>query len=161
MLGKDDRIEITVTVNGESQIVDVASSDLLIDVLREQLHLTGTKRSCDLQICGTCTVLVDGKAVSSCTTLAVETENREVRTVEGLADGETLHPLQQAFIDEFASQCGFCTPGFLMTAFALLDEVSRPTPEEVHRYLEGNVCRCGSYTNILNAIERAQPTTER
>ena len=143
---------IDMVVNGAPRRLEVPVHELLIDVLRERLHLTGTKLSCDIQMCGTCTVLVDGAAVSSCTTLAVECDGRTVETVEGLADGDTLHPLQEAFVEHFALQCGFCTSGFLMTAQALLEEMPDATKAETVRYLGGNVCRCGSYGNILKAI---------
>lgn len=147
-----DLMTIDMVVNGRSRRLEVSVSELLIDVLRERLHLTGTKLSCDLQICGTCTVLVDGAAVSSCTMLVVECDGHSVETVEGMAKADTLHPLQEAFVENFALQCGFCTPGFLMTAQALLEEMPNATKEQTVRYLQGNLCRCGSYGNILKAI---------
>lgn len=146
------RMAIDMVVNGIPRHLEISVSELLIDVLRERLHLTGTKLSCDLQMCGTCTVLVDGAAINSCTTLAVECDGHSVETVEGMAKADTLHPLQEAFVEHFALQCGFCTPGFLMTAQALLEELPEATEEETVRYLDGNVCRCGCYGNILKAI---------
>jgi carbon-monoxide dehydrogenase small subunit len=125
---------------------------LLLDVLRDRLQLKGARRSCDMQVCGACTVLVDGAPVSACTYLAVEVDGREVTTVEGLADGDRLHPLQEAFIDHGAVQCGFCTAGMLLTAKALLAEDPSPTSERVAEYLRGSLCRCTGYRKILDAI---------
>jgi len=125
---------------------------LLLDVLREQLGLKGAKRSCDIQVCGACTVLVDGAPVSACTYLAVEAESREIRTVEGLADGETLHAVQAAFVEWGAIQCGFCTSGMLLSAAALLEENPSPTREQILHYLRGNLCRCTGYQKIIDAI---------
>ncbi|HET7341197.1 MAG TPA: (2Fe-2S)-binding protein [Methylomirabilota bacterium] len=142
-------------VNGRRHDLDVAPPELLLDVLRDRLDLKGTKRSCDSQVCGACTVLVDGLAVSACTYLAVEAEGREVLTVEGLADGETLDPLQRAFLDAGAVQCGFCTAGMLLTARALLDERPAPTREDIVHYLRGSLCRCTGYRKIVEAIEAA------
>ena len=124
--------------------------------MRDRLNLTGTKISCEVQVCGSCTVLVDGLPVSSCTLLAYEVSDREVVTIEGLArpDG-TLHPIQQAFIDEFAFQCGFCTPGMILSAKALLDENPKPSRDEIIHYMDGNICRCTGYVSIVAAIQRA------
>lgn len=130
----------------------VANRQTLARFLRDDAGLTGTKISCDLQVCGVCTVLVDGAPVSSCTYLAADVDGAEVTTVEGLAKDGVLHPLQQAFVDHFALQCGFCTPGFLMMAKALLDSNPEPTRDEVARYLEGNICRCTGYEPILDAV---------
>jgi carbon-monoxide dehydrogenase small subunit len=130
----------------------VPAHALLLDVLRDRLGLTGAKRSCDMQVCGACTVLVDGEPVSACTHLAVEADGRDVLTVEGLADGETLDPVQQAFVDHGAVQCGFCTPGMLLTARALLAEHPAPTREQVTQYLRGSLCRCTGYVKIVEAI---------
>jgi carbon-monoxide dehydrogenase small subunit len=124
-------------------------------VLRDELELRGAKRSCDSQVCGACTVLVDGLAVSACTYLAVEADGRTVLTVEGLAEGEALSPIQQAFLDAGAVQCGFCTAGMLMTARALLDEQPQPTREAVLHYLRGSLCRCTGYRKIVEAIVAA------
>jgi aerobic carbon-monoxide dehydrogenase small subunit len=141
-----------LVVNGRTHDVDVAPHALLLDVLRDELDLKGTKRSCDSQVCGACTVLVDGLAVSACTYLAVEADQRDVLTVEGLADGETLHPLQRAFLDAGAVQCGFCTAGMLLTARALLQENPAPTREDVVHYLRGSLCRCTGYRKIVEAV---------
>jgi aerobic carbon-monoxide dehydrogenase small subunit len=143
---------LSFTVNGRAHELDVPASALLLDVLRDRLDLKGTKRSCDMQVCGACTVLVDGQAVSACTYLAVEAHHREVLTVEGLAQGDELDPLQRAFIEHGAVQCGFCTAGMLMTARALLDEEPAPSLEQVTHYLRGSLCRCTGYRKILDAI---------
>lgn len=140
------------TVNGSAARLDVPASALLLDVLRDRLELKGAKRSCDMQVCGACTVLVDGLAVSACTYLAVEVDGRDVRTVEGLAAGDDLDPVQQAFIDHAAVQCGFCTSGMLMTAKALLADEPTADAERVGHYLRGSLCRCTGYRKILDAI---------
>ncbi len=140
------------TVNAGPVELDVRPEALLLDVLRDRLQLKGARRSCDMQVCGACTVLVDGAPVSACTYLAVEAHDREVLTVEGLASGDRLDPLQEAFIDHGAVQCGFCTPGMLLTAKALLAEEPSPTPARVAEYLRGNICRCTGYRKILDAI---------
>ncbi len=145
-------IPVTMTVNGRSVSMEVEPHLTLLDLLRDRLTLKGAKRSCDLQVCGACTVLLDGRAVSSCTMLAYEARNADVLTIEGLADGNKLHPLQQAFIDNAAFQCGFCTPGMIMAAKSLLDENSRPTEEQVKAYMNGNICRCTGYKKIVEAI---------
>jgi carbon-monoxide dehydrogenase small subunit len=152
------RLSIRVAVNGRPRTLEVAPQALLLDVLRDQLDLKGAKRSCDTQVCGACTVLVDGLAVSACTYLAVEADDRSVLTVEGLAAGETLHPLQRAFVEAGAVQCGFCTAGMLLTARALLDEHAAPTREEVLHYLRGSLCRCTGYRKIVEAILTAAET---
>jgi aerobic carbon-monoxide dehydrogenase small subunit len=143
---------IHVVVNGRSRELEVAPHAVLLDVLRDGLDLKGAKRSCDAQVCGACTVLVDGLAVSACTYLAVEADGRSVLTVEGLAEGESLHPLQRAFVDAGAVQCGFCTSGMLLTARAMLAETQRPTREHVLHYLRGSLCRCTGYRKIIDAI---------
>jgi aerobic carbon-monoxide dehydrogenase small subunit len=143
---------VRCTVNGRPVALEVRPEALLLDVLRDRLQLKGARRSCDMQVCGACTVLVDGAPVSACTYLAVEVDGREVTTVEGLADGDRLHPLQEAFIDHGAVQCGFCTAGMLLTAKALLAEDPSPTPERVAEYLRGSLCRCTGYRKILDAI---------
>lgn len=145
-------IRITVRVNGRPVELEVEPRETLLDVLRNRLGLTGTKKSCDVQVCGTCTVLVDGMAVSACTYLAYEARGRDVLTVEGLSAGGTLHPIQQAFVEHSALQCGFCTPGMLMAVKALLDEDPNPTPEGIRHYLHGNLCRCTGYYSILEAV---------
>jgi len=144
--------EIRFTLNGRAVAVDVRPEALLLDVLRDRLQLKGAKRSCDMQVCGACTVLVDGAPVSACTFLAVEVEGRDVLTVEGLGTADDLHPLQAAFMDHAAVQCGFCTAGMLMTATALLAEEPAPTAERVVESLRGNLCRCTGYRKIVEAI---------
>jgi aerobic-type carbon monoxide dehydrogenase small subunit (CoxS/CutS family) len=145
-----------MTVNGRSVVVAVRPEELLLDVLRDHLGLTGSKRSCDVQVCGACTVLVGGKPVSSCSLLAWEARGQDVTTIEGLADGENLHPLQEAFIADSAFQCGYCTPGMILAAKALLDERPAADDGEIREYLRGNICRCTGYTNILHAVARAR-----
>ncbi len=143
---------IRLVVNGRARELEVPPHALLLDVLRDELDLKGAKRSCDSQVCGACTVLVDGLAVSACTYFAVEADGRSVLTVEGLAEGESLDPLQRAFLDAGAVQCGFCTAGMLLTARALLDENATPAREDVLHYLRGSLCRCTGYRKIVEAI---------
>ena len=145
------RREIALTLNGTERRLDVEDQVLLIELVRG-LGLVGTKLSCDTQVCGACTVLLDGRPVSSCTTLAIEAEGRKVETIEGLATGTKLHPLQQAFIDRFAFQCGYCTPGMIMAAKALLDERPHPEAATVRHWMEGNICRCTGYGTIVEAV---------
>jgi carbon-monoxide dehydrogenase small subunit len=132
--------------------MEVPPHALLLDILRDRLGLKGAKRSCDIQVCGACTVLVDGAPVSACTSLAVEAGGHQVLTVEGLAAGDALHPLQEAFIEHGAVQCGFCTSGMLLSAAALLAEDPAPTREQIVHYLRGNLCRCTGYQKIIEAI---------
>ena len=155
MIDAGARVPIRLVVNGRARELAVATHALLLDVLRDDLDLKGAKRSCDSQVCGACTVLVDGLAVSACTYLAVEADGCAVLTVEGLAEGDTLHPIQRAFVDAGAVQCGFCTAGMLLTARALLDEHAAPTREQVLHYLRGNLCRCTGYRKIVEAIVAA------
>ncbi len=143
---------VTARINGRRLERTVQNRMTLGHFLREDVGLTGTKLSCDLQVCGVCTVLVGGQPVSACTYLAADIDGTDVTTVEGLATDEGLHPLQQAFVDHFALQCGFCTPGFLMMAKALLDANPQPTREEVTHHLEGNICRCTGYEPIVEAV---------
>lgn len=152
-------MSIRLTVNGREHELDVPAHALLLDVLRDRLDLKGAKRSCDGEVCGVCTVLVDGSAVSSCTYLAVEADGRTILTVEGLADGDRLHPVQQAFVDAGAVQCGFCTPGMLLTTKALLDEHPAPTRDDVLHYLRGSLCRCTGYRKIIEAVLMAAEKT--
>lgn len=144
---------LAFAVNGRAVALEVPAHALLLDVLRDRLGLKGAKRSCDVQVCGACTVLVDGAPVSACTYLAAEADGRGVLTIEGLADGDTLHPLQAAFIEYGAVQCGFCTSGMLLSAKALLDEEPTPSRERIVEYLRGNLCRCTGYRKIVDAIE--------
>jgi carbon-monoxide dehydrogenase small subunit len=144
--------EITLIVNGEPYNVAVRSHHTLLKVLREQLGLVGTKIGCENGECGACTVLMDGKAVNSCLVLAVEADGHQIETVEGLSKGEQLHPLQKAFIDRNAIQCGFCIPGMLMSAKGLLQENPHPTEDEVREAISGNLCRCTGYVRIVEAI---------
>jgi aerobic-type carbon monoxide dehydrogenase small subunit (CoxS/CutS family) len=150
-----EQITVRTLVNGAPVELTIPARITLAELLRDELDMTGTKTSCEMQVCGACTVLVDDLPVSSCTTLAAEADGRSIRTIEGLARGNDLHPVQQAFIDEFALQCGFCTPGFIMMAVALLETSSHPSREEVVEYLEGNICRCTGYRPIIDAVLRA------
>ena len=142
---------ISFRLNGVDRSVELEDQFLLLEMVRA-LGLTGAKLSCDMEVCGACTVLLDGRPVSSCTTLAIEAEGRSVETIESLADGVTLHPLQQAFIDKFAFQCGYCTPGMIMSAKALLDARPRPETAEIRHWMEGNICRCTGYQTIVDAV---------
>jgi carbon-monoxide dehydrogenase small subunit len=148
-------VHLTLRVNGESQEVSFAPYKTLLEVLREDMNLTGTKHGCELGECGACAVLVDGVPVLSCLALALECEGREIETVEGLASGTMLHPLQAAFADLGGSQCGYCTPGMLMTAKALLDREPSPSRERIRGAISGNICRCTGYNQIIEAIESA------
>ena len=150
-----DRVVLKLDVNGERRELLVPSHKTLLEVLREDMQLTGTKHGCELGECGTCTVLVDGKPELSCLLLPVQLEGRAITTVEGMADGATLHPLQTAFAELNAAQCGYCTPGMLLVARALLDENPRPTRDDVREALAGNLCRCTGYVKILDAVELA------
>ena len=143
---------ITLTVNRTAQKVEVAPHQLLSSVLRETLGLTGTHIGCDTSQCGACTVHVDGKSIKSCTMLAVQADGSSVTTIEGLADGETLHPMQAAFRQHHGLQCGFCTPGMVMAAVAFAEANPAPSEAQVRRSLEGNLCRCTGYQNIVDAI---------
>jgi len=147
--------QIKVTVNGEEYEMEVPAHRTLLDFLRQDLELMGTKSGCETGDCGACTVLLDGKAVNSCLVLAVETNGREVLTVEGLAQGLKLHPLQEAFVEHGAVQCGYCTSGMLLSAKALLDEIPRPTEDEIKEGLAGNLCRCTGYYSIVKAVMAA------
>jgi carbon-monoxide dehydrogenase small subunit len=144
---------IEVTVNGERREAEVEPRQLLVYFLREQLRLTGTNVGCDTSSCGSCTVLLDGESVKSCTLLALQADGREITTIEGLAEPDgTFHPVQQAFHEQHALQCGFCTPGMVMAAVSYLQENPKPTEAEVRLALEGNLCRCTGYHNIVKAI---------
>jgi len=149
------KAHIEFTLNGEPAEVAFAPHKTLLEVLREDLGLTGTKHGCELGECGTCTVLIDGAPVLSCLALPADLEGRAIATVEGMADGSRLHPLQQAFAELGAAQCGYCTPGVLLTAQALLADRPAATREEIREALAGNLCRCTGYTKILDAVELA------
>jgi xanthine dehydrogenase YagT iron-sulfur-binding subunit len=153
--------KITLTVNGAEKRLEVAPWTTLLDLLREYLDLTGTKKGCDHGQCGACTVLADGKRINSCLTLAVMKDGAEVATIEGLAAGETLHPLQDAFIEHDAFQCGYCTPGQICSAVGLLREGRAQTADDIRELMSGNICRCGAYPNILAAIQQAMRAGER
>jgi len=144
--------EIKITVNGQPYDLSINPKTLLVDILRKHLKLTGTKRGCNEGACGACTVILNGAAVKSCSVLAVQADGAEILTVEGLAHGADLHPLQKAFLDFGAFQCGFCTPGMLMSAKALLDETPQPTQQQIKEGIDGNVCRCTGYNSIIRAI---------
>jgi len=146
---------ITLTVNGESYEALVKPNSTLLDVLRDQLELTGSKRGCDTGDCGSCTVIMDGRPVNACLVLALKAKGREVTTIEGLAEGTQLHPIQEAFVEYGAIQCGFCTPGMVLSAKALLDRNPKPTEEEIKSGIAGNLCRCTGYIKIVEAIQAA------
>ena len=142
---------IRTQLNGSERVIEIEDHVVLLAMLREQ-GLVGAKLSCDAEVCGACTVLLDGRPVSACTTLAIEADGRALDTIEGLATGTKLHPLQQAFIDNFAFQCGYCTPGMILAAKSLLDEKPRPTEAEIRHWMEGNICRCTGYQTIVDAV---------
>jgi xanthine dehydrogenase YagT iron-sulfur-binding subunit len=148
-------LKLRTTVNRQPVEIDVDPRTSLLDLLRERLALTGAKKGCDHGQCGACTVHVDGRRVASCLTLAAKVAGREVTTIEGLSDGEALHPMQQAFIDHDALQCGYCTPGQIMAAVALVKEGNATSKERIREYMSGNICRCGAYVGIVAAIEDA------
>jgi len=148
----DDLVDIKLTVNGEARHGRCEPRKLLVDFIREDLGLTGTHAGCEHGICGACTILFDGEAARSCTTLAVQADGAEIMTVEGLANGERLHPLQQAFHEHHALQCGFCTPGMLMTALDLLNTVPNPTEAQIREGMSAVICRCTGYQGIVNAV---------
>jgi len=148
-------MKIEITVNGAKRVFDVEPQTLLLNLLRDEMDLTGTKYGCGIGECGACTVLLDGDAVLACMVLAVDADDRRVDTIEGLAKDGRLHPIQEAYLDEGAVQCGFCTPGFIMATKALLDESPEPTEQEIREYLNGNICRCTGYVNIVKAVQTA------
>ena len=148
-------MKLAFILNEKPKEIDFEPQETLAEVLRNRCHLTGLKLSCEVQVCGACTALVDGLPVSACTYLAYEARGRRVTTIEGISDGERLHPVQQAFLDEFAFQCGFCTPGMILAAKSLLDENPEPADDEIIHYMDGNLCRCTGYQPIFKAIRLA------
>jgi len=148
----DNHNPLKLTVNGITHALEVSSDRTLLSVLRDELGLSGARGGCGIGMCGTCTVLIDGRAISSCLTLAVQADGKEIVTVEGLSDGEDLHPVQQAYLDHAAFQCAYCTPGFVLTTIALLNDHPDADADTAREYLSGNLCRCGSYVNILEAV---------
>jgi carbon-monoxide dehydrogenase small subunit len=146
---------IKLTVNKKQYEISASANKTLLDVIREDIGLTGTKEGCGLGECGACTVIMNGQTVNSCLVLAIEADGKDITTIEGLADGDKLHSVQQAFIDEGGLQCGFCTPGMIMSSKALLDENPNPNQEEIKRAIAGNLCRCTGYTKIFKSIETA------
>jgi carbon-monoxide dehydrogenase small subunit len=148
-------MQIEITLNGVKQQFDVAPNQLLLNLIREDQYLTGSKYGCGIGECGACTVHLDGDAVLGCMVLAMDADGKRVDTIEGVADGDKLDPVQEAYIEEGAIQCGFCTPGFIMTTKALLNENPDPTEFEIREYLKGNYCRCTGYVNIIRAVQSA------
>jgi len=149
------KTKINVTVNGKEYTLDVEPNQTLVEILRDQMGLTGTKVGCGVGDCGSCTVLMNGKAVNSCLVLAGEVDGKEILTIEGVGTEESLHPIQQAFIDQGAIQCGFCTPGMVLSANALLDQNPNPSDSQIRTAISGNLCRCTGYQKIIRAIQDA------
>ena len=147
-----ERHRITLKINGESHLFEVESRETVLQVLRDRLDLTGAKEGCGRGECGACTVLINGRPINACLVLAVAVQDQDILTIEGLSDGDTLHPLQKSFVERGAIQCGFCTPGMILTAKGFLDKTPGPTEAEVRRNLVGNFCRCTGYTKIVEAI---------
>jgi len=145
-------VPVTLRVNGKTETLQVEPRVTLLDALRDRLNHTGLKRVCDRGSCGACTAIVDGRTIYSCSTLAIELQGKDVRTIEGLTEGTVLHPVQQAFVKHDGTMCGFCTPGFVMSAAALLERYPKPTVEQAREALDGNICRCGTYTKVLQAV---------
>jgi aerobic-type carbon monoxide dehydrogenase small subunit (CoxS/CutS family) len=154
-----ERTPISMLVNGKRYQVFAEPRDTLLDVLRKDIGLTGTKKGCDEGTCGACTVLLDGKAIYSCITLAIECEGSAIETIENLSQGDSLHPVQKAFIEKDGFQCGFCTPGQILSIKALLDRTPHPSEEDIKRAVSGNICRCGAYPNIIQAAITAAKET--
>lgn len=150
-----DKKEIRFKINGEDTVLHVLPNRTLLEVIREDLKLTGTKEGCGIGDCGACTVLMDGTPVNSCLVLAVEADGKEITTIEGLKENGKLHPIQESFIENTALQCGFCTPGMIMSSYALLQRNKTPTEEEIREALAGNLCRCTGYTRIIKAVKKA------
>jgi xanthine dehydrogenase YagT iron-sulfur-binding subunit len=154
--GTSDLLKVNLKINGKSHTLDVDPRVTLLDALRERLQLTGSKKGCDHGQCGACTVLVNGRRINSCLTLAVMHEGDDITTIEGIANGDELHPVQAAFIEHDGFQCGYCTPGQICSAIALLKENHANSDDEIREWMSGNICRCGAYPNILAAIEEAK-----
>ena len=150
-------VNVTVRVNGENKSLKIDARTTVLDALREHIGLTGTKKGCDHGQCGACTVLIEGRRVVSCLTLALAAEGQQILTIEGLAKGDELHPMQQAFIDQDAFQCGYCTPGQIMSAVACVKEGHAGSEEDIREYMSGNICRCAAYPNIVAAVKQAAP----
>src|ERR671924_259484 len=150
---------ISLKVNGSERTIEIEPRTTLLDLVREEFNLTGAKLGCDIQVCGACTLLVDGKPVSACSVLAVDVDGTEIETIEGLGKRDALHPLQEAFMEFGALQCGYCTSGFILTAKALLDECPHPSEQQIRDYLAGNFCRCGCYQEIMQAIKTVSAPT--
>ncbi|TMB66751.1 MAG: (2Fe-2S)-binding protein [Deltaproteobacteria bacterium] len=148
-------LTINLTVNGNTQSATAEPSTSLLDFLRDTLNYKGTKLCCNTGECGACTIIYNGKPINSCVTLAADANGAEIVTIEGLADGDKLHPVQQAFIDTGAVQCGYCTPGYIISVKVLLDRTKEPTPEDIEEAVSGNICRCTGYTKIVDAIQLA------
>ena len=153
--------EITLRINDWDETLVVEDADTLLDVLRDRLQLWSVRESCGVGACGSCTVLLDGRPVSACLLLAVRSTGREITTLEGLGDGRSLHPIQEAFVSERALQCAYCTPGFVLTVKALLDKNPNPSDDEIREYLSGNLCRCAGYADILRAVHLAREKQSR
>ena len=147
---------VSLRVNGREEQLQIEDADTLLEVLRDRLRLWSVREGCGVGACGTCTVLLDGRPTSSCLLLAARVEGRQIVTVEGLSQDSTLDPIQQAFVEQRAPQCGYCTPGFILSVKALLDENPKPTDKEVREYLAGNLCRCGAYPDIMRSVRAAQ-----
>ena len=148
--------EITLTINGCKETIEIQDADTLLEVLRDRFRLWSVREACGVGACGTCTVLLDGRPVSSCFLLAARAPGHEIVTLEGLSDGVELHYIQEAFVEQRALQCAYCTPGFVLTVKAMLDEMADPSDEEIREYLAGNLCRCAGYADILRAVRVAQ-----
>src|SRR4051794_5040977 len=158
VLGPGD-VPVTLTVNGKRIDLQIEPRVTLLDALRTRADLTGNKRVCDRGTCGACTMIVDGRTVYACSTLAIEVQGKQIRNVDGLATAAGLHPVQQAFCDKDALMCGFCTPGFVMASVALLEKHPSPTPEQIRKGLEGNICRCGTFSRIFEAVSSVKGVT--
>jgi aerobic carbon-monoxide dehydrogenase small subunit len=156
-----NRKTISINVNGVERSIEVEARTTLLDLVREQFELTGAKLGCDIQVCGACTLLLNGKPVSACSVLAIDAEGYEVVTIEGLGSSGKLDPIQEAFMEYGALQCGYCTSGFILTAKALLDECPNPSDEQIRNYLAGNFCRCGCYQEIMQAVKKVVSLSRR